>query len=100
MWEPTLVNLGHALRKQGQHEQAIVQYEHALGLCPTQAGTYTALGYTHQLMGNSSAAVEYYHKALGLRPDDTFAAEMLAEALKEECHKFSQSVDSIVPQAL
>ena len=30
-------------------------------------------------------AIECYHKALGLRPDDTFAQEMLTLALIDQC---------------
>ena len=32
-----------------------------------------------------SEAIECYHKALGLRPDDTFAQEMLTLALIDQC---------------
>jgi anaphase-promoting complex subunit 6 len=32
-----------------------------------------------------SEAIECYHKALSLRPDDTFAQEMLTLALIDQC---------------
>merc|ERR1712216_43708 len=64
-------------------------YERALSLAPRGAGTHTALGFTHQLKGNfqtnMSEAIECYHKALSLRPDDTFAQEMLTLALIDQC---------------
>ncbi|KAK9828405.1 hypothetical protein WJX81_004996 [Elliptochloris bilobata] len=83
VWEPTLVNLGHVFRKQRRWADAVGAFQQALGLCPGQPGTYAALGYTHHLQGDLEAAIEDYHKALGLRPEDTFTAEMLTEALKE-----------------
>lgn len=35
-------------------------------------------------MESYAVAIEWYHKALGLNPDDTFSAQMLLKALKEE----------------
>ncbi|EIE23608.1 TPR-like protein [Coccomyxa subellipsoidea C-169] len=83
-WEPTVVNLGHTLRKQRRYSEAIQMLERALGLCPGQPGTYSALGYTYHLQGRMQEAIDNYHKALSLRPDDTFTAEMLTVAV-EEC---------------
>ena len=88
-WEATVVNLAHANRKRNDFDAAIEWYERALSLAPRAASTYTALGFTHQLKGNfqshMSEAIECYHKALGLRPDDTFAQEMLTLALIDQC---------------
>lgn len=66
---------------------------------PTTTLTHRTPTPTHpahplHAQGDNSAAVDFYHKALGLRPDDSFAAEMLSEALEAECHAFaSLSVD-------
>jgi tetratricopeptide (TPR) repeat protein len=84
MWEPTVVNLAHAYRKLRKFDLAIEMLQKALSACPTQAGTYAALAYTHHLHGNLSAAIENYHKALGLRPADDFCATMLAAAVQED----------------
>ena len=43
------MNLGHCYRKQQRWDDAIQVYERALGLCPGQAGTYAALGFTRHL---------------------------------------------------
>ncbi|KAH7624830.1 hypothetical protein Ndes2526B_g00197 [Nannochloris sp. 'desiccata'] len=84
MWEPTVVNLAHAYRKLRKFDAAIEMLNKALGACPSQAGTYSALAYTYHLKGNLSAAIENYHKALGLRPSDDFCSVMLAAAVQEE----------------
>jgi len=88
-WEATVVNVAHAYRKMNDFDNAIEWYERALSLAPKCAGTHTALGFTHQLKGNfqtnMSEAIECYHKALSLRPDDTFAQEMLTLALIDQC---------------
>ncbi|CAL8472035.1 g11577 [Coccomyxa elongata] len=81
--EPTLVNLGHTLRKQKRYNEAIKMLEKALSLSLGQAGTYSALGYTYHLQGRMQDAIENYHKALSLRPEDTFTAEMLTAAVVE-----------------
>ena len=92
VWEPTLVNLGHALRKQQRFQEALGCYGDALGIAPSSPGTYVAIGYTNHLAGNLEEAIENYHKALGLRPEDSFAADMLAVAVEEECNAYSQEL--------
>nr|GMD47064.1 anaphase-promoting complex subunit 6 [Ipomoea batatas]GMD48361.1 anaphase-promoting complex subunit 6 [Ipomoea batatas] len=62
MWEPTIVNLAHALRK--------LKF------------TMLTLSLTQEKF---SAAITYYHKALWLKPDDKFCTEMLTLALADEC---------------
>ncbi|KAL3503103.1 hypothetical protein ACH5RR_037552 [Cinchona calisaya] len=92
-WEPTLVNLGHALRKLKRYNDAITYYEKALALSTRSLSTYAGLAYTYHLQNNFTAAIAYYHKALWLKPDDQFCTEMLTLALVEESqqgisHKF------------
>ncbi len=69
-WEPTLLGLGHALRKLRDWDGATAAYTRALGLVPRAAATLAALAFTAQLRGDLQAAIELYHVALGLRPDD------------------------------
>jgi len=95
MWEPTVVNMAHALRKQGLYEEAVQWYEKALALCPHAASTYAALGFTYHLGGDLPLAIEFYHKALGLRPEDTFAGEMLSTALAEECARCQEEHEGV-----
>lgn len=52
-WEPVVVNLGHCYRKQQRWGEAMQVYERALGLCPGQASTYAALGFTKHLQASS-----------------------------------------------
>ena len=61
-WEPTLINLGHALRKLRRWAEALECYHRALGFVPGQPGTYTAVGYTYHLMGDLDKAIDNYHK--------------------------------------
>lgn len=88
--EPTISSLGHAYRKQRRYGDAIRMFQQALGLCPVNAGTYAALGYSYHLSGDLPAAIQHYHKALALRIDDTFTAELLTAALQQECGHFVQ----------
>ncbi len=37
-----------------------------------------------RVQGDLQAAIENYHKSLGMRPDDSFAAEMLTCAMDDE----------------
>ncbi|KAG0597202.1 hypothetical protein M758_UG320200 [Ceratodon purpureus] len=93
-WEPTVVNLAHTFRKLKSYPEAICMYERALSLFPRDASTYSALGFTYHLQGNTGKAIDCYHKALGLKSDDTFTAEMLTSALQEECLRLSSAHDA------
>lgn len=64
-WEPTLINLGHALRKLRRWSEALGCYHRALGLVPGQPGTYSVLGYAYHLMGDLDKAIDNYHKVCG-----------------------------------
>ncbi|GBF89495.1 anaphase-promoting complex subunit 6 [Raphidocelis subcapitata] len=85
--EASLLALGHARRKLGDYPGAIEAYRGALAIAPNAASTHAAVAFALQLSGDAAGAVREYHVALGLRPDDTFAQEMLGEALREECER-------------
>ncbi|XP_042494748.1 anaphase-promoting complex subunit 6 [Macadamia integrifolia] len=85
MWEPTVVNLAHALRKLKMYQEAISHYEKALALSTKSLSTYAGLAYTYHLQNNFNHAITYYHKALWLQPDDQFCTEMLTLALVDGC---------------
>jgi tetratricopeptide (TPR) repeat protein len=82
-WEPTISNLGHSYRKLRCYNEALICYEVALRLCPSNSSNYTSLGFTKQCQGNIDEAIDLYHKALSIKPDDSLAAEMLTRALHE-----------------
>ncbi|CAN6301624.1 unnamed protein product [Urochloa humidicola] len=86
MWEPTLVNLGHALRKLKKYQKAVSYYEKALTFPTKSLSAFAGLAYTYHLMDNFEAAINYYHKALWLKPDDQFCTDMLTYALESSCH--------------
>ena len=64
-WEPTVVNLGHTLRKQRHYGEARGAYERALGLAPGQPGTLAALGYTHHLQATLTTSEGFQVKVQG-----------------------------------
>jgi anaphase-promoting complex subunit 6 len=82
-WEPTISNLGHSYRKLRRYNEALICYEVALRLCPSNSSNYTSLGFTKQCQGNIDEAIDLYHKALSIKPDDSLAGEMLTRALHE-----------------
>ncbi|XP_062213504.1 anaphase-promoting complex subunit 6-like isoform X3 [Phragmites australis] len=50
MWEPTLVNLGHALRKLKEYQKAVSYYEKALTFPTKSLSAFAGLAYTYHLM--------------------------------------------------
>ncbi|CAL5405953.1 unnamed protein product [Camellia sinensis] len=96
MWEPTVINLAHALRKLKRYREAITYYERALALSTRSLSTYAGLAYTYHLQDNFTTAITYYHKALWLKPDDQFCTEMLTLALADECrHGIDPKTESL-----
>ena len=67
-------------------------------LAPRTASTHVALGFAHHLQGHINTAIDHYHKALGLKPDDTFASEMLSRALQAALDSdFAVDIPSVNP---
>lgn len=90
-WEPTIFNLGQVYRKQGKFQNAIICFEKCLALCPGNASSFSALGFTCHIQGDIDGAIESYHQALSRKPDDTFASEMLNRALQDQLDSVSYS---------
>lgn len=80
-WEPLLNNLGHTLRKMRKYEESLDYHRQAMILSPQNCSTYAAIGFVYSLMFKWSEAVEYFHKALGLKREDSFASNMISQAI-------------------
>jgi len=86
-WESTVVNLAHSYRKLRDLSNAIKYYELALYLVNDSASTHAALGFAYHLKGNFDKAIDLYHQALSIKPDDSFANELLARGLEDALNK-------------
>ncbi len=62
-------NLGHALAKKDQGDEAIRQYQEALRLKPDYAEAHNSLGNALGRKGQSDEAIHQYQEALRLKPD-------------------------------
>jgi len=78
--ETLISNHAHALRKLGRLDEAEAGFRKALGLCPSNAATHAALGYTLHCHGKLSEATTAYHKSLSLR-DDSLTTDFFNHAL-------------------
>ncbi len=63
-----LVQLGHALREQGDATQALAAYRRALIGAPRQPETYLHLGHALKALGRREAALQAYLAAARLQP--------------------------------
>lgn len=63
-----LVQLGHALREQGEATQAIAAYRRALIGSPRQPDTYLHIGHALKMLGRREAALQAYLAATRLQP--------------------------------
>jgi predicted O-linked N-acetylglucosamine transferase (SPINDLY family) len=78
------LNLGTALKDQGELAEAVVCYQKALALRPEYAEAYLNLGTALKDQGELAEAVVCYQKALALRPVFAEAHNNLALALQAQ----------------
>jgi len=86
-WEAIHLNKGHALRKSKRFDEALTSYNQALACSTQNPAIYTAIGFTHHLLNDTTKATDYYWKALLYDEHDAFAQEMLQIAASEELNK-------------
>ncbi|KAF2685106.1 anaphase-promoting complex subunit Cut9 [Lentithecium fluviatile CBS 122367] len=80
-WLPTRMNLGHALRRNGDLDEALATFEEVLRHGVKDAGIFTAKGLVLLEMGSSWNAVVALHEALAVAPQDPMATDLLNRAL-------------------
>ena len=90
---PYLGNLGLALAKLGQWEQAVEAYRQALRLRPDLAEAHNNLGIALVQMGRLDDAIAAYQRAIAHRPDFSAALNNLGLALFEAGHA-SEAADA------
>jgi len=73
--------LGTALGRQGEFDEAIVQYREALRLKPDLAEAHNNLGIALHRKGQLEAAIAHYREALRLQPEHATAYTNLGAAL-------------------
>ena len=62
------VNKGNAYLKQGQYDEAAMEYSKAVELDPQLAGGYNGLGLAYQKKGQFEEAIADFDKAIELEP--------------------------------
>jgi tetratricopeptide (TPR) repeat protein len=67
---PAQENLGLALRRRGQHEEAIAFLEAALAEQPRYAGFHNGLGLSFAALGRGDEAVRAFKRAVAFEPDN------------------------------
>ena len=83
VWEPVYNNLGHVLRKQGKHQDAIDCHMKALQLCPNESSTLTAIAFTYLLMEDFNKVIEFCNTSLRIKREDLVTIDLLQTAIKE-----------------
>ena len=74
-------NLGMALARKGQFDEAIRHYQEAFRLKPDDALSHNNLGIALANKGQINEAISQYHEALRLKPDYDLAYNNLGNAL-------------------
>ena len=74
-------NLGNALGRKGQTDEAIRQYQEAIRLKPDHADAHNNLGAALDKKGQIDEAIRQFQEAIRLKPDDADAHNNLGIAL-------------------
>jgi tetratricopeptide (TPR) repeat protein len=77
-------NLGSALDKKGQTDEAISQFQEAIRLKPDFALAYDNLGNALSNQGQTDEAISLFKAAIHLKPDDALARNNLGNALDKK----------------
>ena len=80
-WLPTRINLGHALRRTGHHEDALVTFDEVLRHGIKDPAVFSAKGLVLLELERNWAAVTILHEALAVSPQDPIATDLLTRAL-------------------
>lgn len=91
-WEPLLNNIGHTLRRLELYDEAIDYHEKALSLAPTNASTYSALGFLCYLKEDWDKALEYLNEALSLKYNDSISTSLLEKIVPRYNERLKQSL--------
>ncbi|KAF1954049.1 anaphase-promoting complex subunit Cut9 [Byssothecium circinans] len=81
-WLPTRTNLGHALRRHGQLDEALLTFEKVLRHGVKDAAIFTAKGLVLLELDRTWEAVITLHEALATAPQDPMATDLLNRALE------------------
>lgn len=79
---PIRTNLGHALRRDGQLEEALQTFEDVLRHGVKDAAVFSAKGLVLLELGRTWDAVTAFHEALAVAPQDPMATDLLNRALE------------------
>jgi protein O-mannosyl-transferase len=90
-------DLGAALGKKGQLDEAIRQYHEALRLKPNYADAYCNLGNAFCIRGQTDEAIRQYQEALRLKPDLVGARKNLEAVLAAKADSPKQPGASTKP---
>eukprot|EP01035_Chromulina_nebulosa_P019683 gene19683-25602_t len=77
-------NYGVALRKDGNYDKALLCFDIALSYHPNDADVHGNIAFTYHLARRFDEAIASYHNAVALKPQFTFAIEMLQKAMNDK----------------
>ena len=91
---PALIALGTALRLMHKPEQAIMYYEKAVKLSPTDAGVLNHLGVAQKELGLNEDALETFNRCIAIKQDYTTAywnrSDLLTNPSSEQIDQMEQ----------
>ena len=88
-------NLANNLARQGQHEEAVKHYSHAVRLDPEHSRAYNNLGNELGRLERGDEAIEAYRQAVRLTPTDAIAHYNLGIALEKK-ERFEEAVKELL----
>jgi tetratricopeptide (TPR) repeat protein len=90
----TLFDSGLKLAAQGNHEEAIAQFQKALEKDPEQSNIMGAMADSYSKLGRNAEAVEIFQKAIAIKPDDAALYTNLGVVLSKIPGKNAESQEA------
>ncbi|WPG98352.1 hypothetical protein R9X50_00114100 [Acrodontium crateriforme] len=80
-YNSTRLNLAHALRRGGQFQEALEQFDEVIRLGMRDCGVFTSKGLVLLELDQAFEATVALHEGLAISPQDPIASDLLAKAL-------------------
>ncbi len=96
--------LGYVYNETGKHEQAVSEFQRALGIDPTSDDAYRGLGFAYEHLGKTADAEQTFRRAITVRPQywaghNWLGTFLFRQGRFQEASSMFQQVTALAPDS-